>query len=126
MFIEYNPNPRQSIVGDCTVRAIAKLMDTDWDTAYTGLMAEGFKLKDMPSANEVWASYLREQGYKRHTLPNTCPDCYTVTEFCKDNPKGKYLLATGTHVVTVVDGNHYDTWDSGSETPIYYFAKETD
>ena len=41
-----------------------------------------------------------------------------------DNPEGKYLLATGTHVVTVIDGDYYDTWDSGDEIPIYYFTKE--
>ena len=24
----------------------------------------------------------------------------------------------------VVDGNYLDTWDSGDETPLYYFKKE--
>lgn len=126
MFIEYNPNPKQNIVGDCTVRAIAKLMGTDWDTVYAGLASEGYALKDMPSSNEVWSTYLKEYGYKRHTLPDTCPDCYTVEEFCADHPQGTFLLATGTHVVTVADGNYYDSWDSGCEVPLYYFSKESE
>jgi hypothetical protein len=124
MFIEYNPNPEQAIVGDCVVRAIAKLMQIDWESAYVGVVSQGFLMRDMPSSNAVWGAYLKKNGYKRHTLPDTCPDCYTVEDFCRDYPKGRYLLCTGTHVVTVVDGNYYDTWDSGNETPLYYWTKE--
>ena len=39
-------------------------------------------------------------------------------------PHGTYVLATNNHVVAVVDGNYYDTWDSGDETPIYVWRKE--
>jgi len=81
-------------------------------------------MKDMPSANNVWGAYLRSIGYSQHVLPNTCPDCYTVIDFCNDYPTGKYILATGSHVVAVEDGNYFDSWDSGSETPIYYWKKE--
>ena len=124
MHVSYNPNPAQNIVGDCVVRAIAKLMDTDWEKAYLGVVTQGYKMYDMPSSNSVWGAYLKEHGYKRHTLPDTCPDCYTVAEFCRDHPSGRFLLGTGSHVVTVVDGDYYDTWDSGDETPIYYWSKE--
>ena len=124
MFVLYNPNPAQAIVGDCVVRAISKLMDTDWETAYLSVVTQGYKMYDMPSSNPVWGAYLKEHGYKRHTLPDTCPDCYTVAEFCRDHPSGRFLLGTGSHVVTVVDGDHYDTWDSEAETPIYYWSKE--
>lgn len=59
-----------------------------------------------------------------NVIPNSCPDCYTVSDFTVDFPKGKYLLGTGSHVVTVADGNYFDTWDSGNEVPIYFFTKE--
>jgi len=124
MFVLYNPNPAQNIVGDCVVRAISRLLDIDWQNAYVGVIAQGYKMYDMPSSNSVWGAFLKDNGYKRHTLPDTCPDCYTVAEFCQDYPSGRYLLATGSHVVTVVDGDYYDTWDSGNETPIYYWTKE--
>lgn len=39
------------------------------------------------------------------------------------NPEGKYLLFVGGHVVAAINGNYYDTWDSGDRTIIYYFAK---
>lgn len=120
----FNPNPAGRFVGDCTVRAICKLLDQDWDTVYVGTVFQGFLNKDMPSGNATWGSYLRRQGYIREVVPNTCPDCYTVKDFCKDHPKGRYLLALDGHVVAVVDGDYYDTWDSGNELPIYYWVKD--
>ena len=84
----------------------------------------GFKKKDMPSDNDIWELYLYNKGYRRGVLPDTCPDCYTVDRFCQEYPKGKYLLATGRHVVAVVNGDYYDAWDSGKEVPVYYWHKE--
>jgi len=85
---------------------------------------QGYMLHDMPSANFVWGSYLHDKGFRRYVIPDTCPECYTVIDFCNDNPQGKYLLATGTHVIAVQDGNYYDAWDSGYEVPVYYWRKE--
>ena len=39
-------------------------------------------------------------------------------------PTGKYIVATGTHAVAVVNGDYYDAWDSGHVMPIYYYTKE--
>lgn len=124
MFNFYNPNPKRKLVGDCVIRAISKLTSKDWEDVYLGIVLKGYELHDMPSSNNVWETYLRENGYKRMLVPNMCPDCYTVEDFCRDHPTGSYLLATGTHVVAVEDGDYFDTWDSGNEIPIYYFKKE--
>lgn len=80
---------------------------------------------DMPSSNAVWGAYLKSRGFKRYIIPNECPDCYTVKDFCKDHPKGHYILGTGTHVIAIIDGFYYDTWDSGELIPIFYWKKET-
>lgn len=124
MFIEENRNPAGKRVGDCVIRAISLAMNKEWDDVYAGVMLKGFQLKDMPSANYVWGSYLQEKGFQRYAIPNRCPDCYSVKDFCRDNPEGTFILGTGTHVVTVRDGNYYDTWDSGDEVPIYIWRKE--
>ena len=55
---------------------------------------------DMPSSNAVWGSYLYDHGFRRQIIPNECPECYTIADFCLDHPFGLYVLATGTHVVT--------------------------
>lgn len=124
MWKKYNPNPEHARVGDCAIRAIAKATGTDWEHSFAGLLVMGFMMGDLPSANHVWGAYLRRNGYKREVIPNSCPDCYTVADFCRDNPKGKFVLALSGHVVAIDDGDWYDTWDSGAEVPLYYFSKE--
>ena len=123
-YIFYNPNPKGSLVGDCVIRAITKMEDSTWDLIYAAVAAKGFELFDMPSANTVWGAYLKDKGYFRYIIPNTCPDCYTVANFAIEHPKGKFMLATGSHVVAVEDGDYFDAWDSGNEIPIYYWTKE--
>ena len=124
MFVPFNPNPKLRQTGDCVIRAIGKLTGKDWNETYIKIVETGYRLKAMPSENFVWESYLKASGYKKRLLPDACPDCYTVATFAADNPQGAFLLATGSHVVAVIDGNYYDTWDSGDEVPLYYFIKE--
>lgn len=119
-----NVNPERKLVPDCTIRAISVLTGLSWDDIYDGVCAEGKIEHNMPSSNAVWSTYLRKLGYIRTPLPNTCPLCYTVTGFCHDHPKGRYLLALYEHVVAVVDGYYYDTWDSGDMTVLYFWEKE--
>lgn len=126
MYQPYNPNPQGNLVGDCVIRAIAKVTNQDWEKTYVDVALQGLAMHDMPSANHVWGTYLLERGFKKDIIPNTCPDCYTVAAFTRDNPQGTFLLATGTHVIAVQDGDYYDAWDSGDEVPIFFFYKEVD
>ncbi len=119
----YNPNPAGRFVGDCTIRAICRLTDQEWDTVYAGTSFEGFLRKDMPSGNATWGAYLVRKGYVRKFIPDSKLGFYTVKDFCMDHPTGRFLLALDQHVVTVVDGDYYDTWDSGNELPLYYWMK---
>lgn len=121
-FVYYNPNPLNKKIGDCVIRAVAKVTNQTWEDAYIALAVKGFQLGDMPSANSVWGAYLKSIGFKRQTLPNTCPDCYTVSDFCEDYSAGIYVVATDGHVVAAINGDYYDTWDSGNEVPLYYWT----
>ena len=113
----HNENPFQKNVGDCTVRAISTALNQDWDTTYIGLCLEGYLLKDMPSSNEVWRSYLSQYGLERRPAPpNT-----TVNEFARAHQRGTYLLGLNSHVVCIIDGTLYDTWDSGEKEVLYYW-----
>ena len=125
-FVSYNPNPVGLKVGDCVVRALSKALGQDWGQTYIDLCVEGCLRCDMPSANAVWGAYLRRKGFAREIIPNTCPDCYTVDDFCADHPNGTYILALDGHVVSVVDGQYFDTWQSGREVPIYYWHRKED
>lgn len=123
-YYEYNPNPTGRKVGDCSVRAIARALSIDWETAYAMLVASGYSMGDMPSSDSVWGATLRQHGFYRKAVPDTCPDCYKVTDFCIDHPKGIFVLGFGGHVATVVDGDLYDSWDSSGELPQFYWYKE--
>lgn len=124
-YVNYNPNPhhKNGDKGDCVVRAISKALNFTWDQTYIELCIAGYFEKDWGNSNSVWDSYLRGCGFVRRVIPNTCPNCYTVMDFCYDNPYGVYILATGSHVVAVIDGNYYDAWDSGDEVPIYFYER---
>ena len=124
MYIPYNPNPANLKTDDCVIRALSKVLEIPWEKAYIMLCVKGLEKCSLPNANSVWDAVLRENGFVREIIPNTCPDCYTVNDFCRDNPTGVYVLGTGTHAVACVDGNYFDTWQSGGETPIYMYRKE--
>lgn len=124
-FIHYNPNPVGRSVGDCAVRAIAKALKLDWETAYIAIAMNGFSMGDMPSSDSVWGAVLRQNGFYRRSIPDRCPDCYTAADFCRDHPYGTYVLGFGGHVATVVHGDLYDSWDSSLEIPqFYWYEKE--
>ena len=120
----YNPNPVQMDAGDCAVRAIAKALDISWEDAYAKLSMAGYLMGDMPNADWVWGSVLRQNGFVREIVPNTCPDCYTVAEFCHDNPRGVYVVKSENHVATMVDGTLFDSWNSEHKVPIYYWTRK--
>ena len=123
MFIEENPNPNGGNTGDCVVRAISIAENMPWKDVYMDLCMTGLDLGDMPSSNRVWGEYLKSKGYERGVVVAMCPYCYTVKDFCRDNPISTFVLGTGTHAVAVIDGDYIDAWDSGKEVPIYYWQK---
>lgn len=123
MFIQTNPNPKQIFTSDCVVRALSIAQNQSWDKTYLELCIQGYAMGDWGSSNLVWSAYLKNKGFKRYVVPEECPVCYTVEDFCREYPEGTYILATGTHVVAVIDGDYYDSWDSGAEPIIYYWKK---
>ena len=124
MWVEFNNNPLKIRVGDCVIRAIAKALNVSWEQSYMIVCAKGFEMADMPSSDAVWSAVLREHGFKRSAIPNTCPDCYTAQDFCHEHPKGTYVLGFGGHVATVHNGRLFDSWNSIQMIPQYYFYKE--
>ena len=116
--IYFNPNPLKKSTGDCIIRAICAVTNISWKDAFMLLAARALSMCDMPSSNEVWMSVVEDLGFTRYY---TC--CQTVQEFCDDHPVGTFILGTGSHVIAIIDGDYYDSWDSGTRMPIVYFKK---
>ena len=125
MWKYFNNNPAGRNVGDCAVRAVSVALDVDWETAFLMLTSAGYQMGDLPSSDSVWGAVLRQNGFYRSAIPNSCPDCYDADDFSRDNPKGIFVLGFGGHVATVKDGDLYDSWDSSREIPQFvWYRKE--
>ena len=124
MYQHYQPNPRKIQTDDCVIRALTKALDVDWDTASVYAIVQQIRDSDLYVKNYVWGNLLLRNGFIKHHIPDTCPDCFTVEDFAREHPQGLYILGTGEHAVAVVDGDWYDTFDSGAMIPIVYYEKE--
>ena len=102
---------------------LCKVTGQTWAESYLALVEKGLIVGDMPSVNSTWISLLQDMGFKKYIIPDTCPDCYTIEDFCIDNPTGLYVVGTGTHVVCVEEGTLYDSWNSLGETPLFYLRR---
>lgn len=126
MWKQFNNNPVGRVVEDCAVRAVSVALGVDWETAYAMLAVNGFAMGDLQNSNSVIGSVLRQHRFYRYNLPETCPDCYTFSDFARDNPDGTFVLGTGTHVATVRDGILMDAWDSSNEPVAYAWYRKDD
>ena len=124
MYVKYQPNPQNRKTDDCVIRALTKALGVDWDTASIYAIVQQIRDSDIYVKNYVWGNLLLRNGFTKHHLPDTCSDCYNIKDFCEDHKMGMYVLGTGDHVVTVVDGDYYDSFDSGEMIPIVYYRKE--
>lgn len=126
MYSYYNPNPVRNNTRDCAIRAVAKALDISWEDSFCRIAAMAYSMGETMDANAAWGAVLRMNGFYRDIIPNTCPDCYTARDFCKDHPKGIYVLGFSDHVSTVINGVIYDIVDTGDQIPIYYWKEKED
>ena len=124
MWIFYNPNPLALRKIDCSIRALCAVTGMEWDDVHREVSELARQMGTMAVDDDAWGAFLRRRGWKRASIPDTCPDCYTVRRFCEDHPQGMYVLCPHGHAVAAVSGCWMDTWDSGDEVPMYYWYKE--
>jgi hypothetical protein len=121
LWIRCNPNPLGKQTSDCVVRAIAIATEQSWKRTYRELCELGEIEAEMPNTNSLWGLYLKQKGAEQFLLPESCPACITVRAFCERFPEGVYVIGTGTHAVACIDGDYYDSFDSGSDSPAYFW-----
>lgn len=123
MYRYFNCNPKGNRVGDCVIRAISKALNQPWEDTYIELTIQGYIMGDLLSSNAVWGAYLKSKGFNRDIVSADCPDCYTLEDFANEHPDGVFVMGTGSHAVCIENGVIFDSWDSSSEQPIYFYYK---
>ena len=112
-WIKYNANKNKKNTIDCTLRAYCKAEGITWDEAFDIAAKIAKENADMPDSNKVVDKVLTEYfGYTATKVK--AKDKKTVNQFALEHPKGTYILGVRQHVVTVIDGKFYDTWNSGT------------
>jgi len=121
LWIKCNPNPDHKEVPDCVIRALCIALNKTWLEVFDDLTAIARKEFSVTCADEVWGKYLYQQGFEPFLLPESCPRCLSVKLFCIMYPRGAYIIGTGTHAIAIIDGNYYDSWDSGETIPSFFW-----
>lgn len=121
MWIRANPNPKGKQASDCVIRAICIALNQSWYQVFDELCFTAREDCDMPSVDAVWGHLLYLKGFEPFSLPEYCPRCITIKEFARQFPFGIYIIGTGYHAVCVIDGDYYDSWDSGDEIPSFFW-----
>lgn len=123
----YQPNNKdlKDNYGDCVIRALTKATGKEWLEVFEELIPYAREVQAMPNCKPCYEKYLADNGFiwhgvkvakgKRKPTPQT---------FYKTQPTGTHILRLAHHLVTVVDGYFYDTWDSGDGSVYGYWSKE--
>ena len=127
MYTYYNAHPKGLSVGDCVKRAICKAANMD----YMEVQRELNRYKKVTGASAYNTDYNPHKyvenvlhGVKMSFPAKAGKKRMTPEQFCKDYPKGNYILNMAGHWSCIVDGVIYDTWDC-SQKCIYTAYKVT-
>ena len=123
----YQPNKKdlKDRQGDCVVRALTKVMNKTWLEVFNELIPYAIEIQCMPNSKTCYESYLKDNGFEYHGISNRKGSKRpTVESFTKEHKTGTSFLNVANHVVSVVDGIYYDTWDSGQCCLYGYYEKE--
>lgn len=121
-WVEYQPNPQKYVTGDCTIRAYTKTENMSWEDAYDMASNAGMEVAALPDDPKVVEKMLTEKlGYTKYKY--TKDERCTLNEFAIAHPFGTYICKMRRHVVAVVDGFYYDSWDSGEKKVTEYYEK---
>lgn len=115
---EYNPNPKDRNIGDCTLRAYCAAFNITWDAAFdiaSAIAKENSSLIEYVSKEvltEHFHCYVDDEYNRKKVKPK---DRIDVNTFAMTHPYGTYVLGIRKHMVTVINGEYWDSWDCGDK-----------
>ena len=123
-FRYYQPNEKdlKDKYGDCVIRALTKVLNKSWIEVFDELLPIAREVQTMPNTNPVYEKYLQNKGFEYNGVSNKKGRKRpTIEEFAKSHREGTYIVRVAHHLVAVVDGLYYDTWNSGKKSMYGYW-----
>ena len=118
-FVNYNANPKGRITDDCVVRAICTAMRKPYEEVSRDLFEIGVKTGYTMYDDKVYGKYLEQNGWIKMRQPRKANGRkYTGKEFCDygriKTEADRRMIAHigGHHIVAIIEGRVWDTWDS--------------
>ena len=122
----YQPNEKdlKDNYGDCVIRSLTKALSMEWLQVFDEMMPLSREFQ-APFNNRVcYEFYLSKNGFTYYGISNKKGSKRpTVESFAKSHKTGTYILRVAHHLVAVVDGLYYDTWDCGQKSLYGYWEK---
>lgn len=120
----YQPNKKdlKDKYGDCVIRALTKALNMEWLQVFDEMQPISREMQVPFNCRPCYEKYMESKGLKYTGISNKKGTKRpTVETFAKDHKAGTYILRVARHLVTVVDGIYYDTWDSGGKSLYGYW-----
>ena len=115
----YNANPHNKFTDDCVIRALSTAMEQSWKDTFNDLCQISLKYGVMPTDTKCFSRYLKQNGWIKQSQPRKRDNTkYAGKELIKeilyDNAPYTNIIAKigGHHIVAIINGKVYDTWDS--------------
>ncbi len=106
MFKYYNANPLKRNVNDCSVRAVAKATEREWNEVYKEL-SDLARVRAITFTEIDFIDWYLKENFIAYCLPK---NVYTLENFLELKLKGNYIITMSGHVTCVIDGVCYDTF----------------
>lgn len=124
MFKRFTANPKNE-TNDCAIRSFANAEGKEWQQVAKEFFDIALEEYLMP--NDLWVAtkYAEKYGYEDGYIYPDNP--YNVARFIQTHPTGKYVvLVSGeqSHAISIIDGDHYDLYDSINEPIDQYWTIE--
>lgn len=124
-FHYFNANPKNKITDDCVIRAISTVLKQDYVVTYRELFEMSLKTGYMVNSKQNYAKYLKAKGWVKNNQPRKWDNTkYTGEEFCRLVSKDCIAHIGGHHIVAIIGGRIYDTWDSSDGCIGNYWTKD--
>lgn len=126
MYCYYQPNKKdiKDEYGDCTIRALSAALSLTWLETFDLVVPieRKYQVANIFGAPlKTRKEMLEELGFTYHPVSRKKKP--TVKEFSEKHKRGIYILNIRGHEVACINGNYYDTWDSGKKALYGYFEK---